>query len=124
MKQLSQRKRELQNQHRKKRRVLWDDDTPLMRLVNLQQIDVFKVMLKDWEKHTTHPIHPSKTHHFYFDSSYSLRPVYAAIVAFLSVTDYPLKVRLMEFYRYLASHSNLGTEQNIKVQLYRMRKLI
>ena len=124
LKQLRHRKRELQNQHRKKRRVKWDDDTPLIRLVNLQQIDAFKAMLKDWEKHTTHPIHPLKTHHFYFDPSYSLRPVYAAIVAFLSGADYPLHVRLMEFYRYLASHSNLGTEQNIKVKLSRVRKLI
>lgn len=121
---LRKRRQELLAQHRKKRRPTWDDTTPLIRLINPLQLDAYLRMIHDWEKHTTHPIHPSKTHHFHFDSSYSLRPVYVAMAAFLSAADYPLQVPLMAFYRYLAAHSNLGSVQNIKVQLSRMRRLI
>ena len=81
-------------------------------------------MLTEWGKYTTDTISPLKAHYFHFDFSYSMRPVYVALTTFLCAADYPLQIPLMEFYRYLSEHSNLGSVPNIKVQLSRVRKLI
>ena len=124
IKVLRAQKQTIIERHRKRRRRLWDDNTPMCKLVKPDKHDTFRNMLTEWGKYTIYPISPLKAHYFHFDFSYSMRPVYAVLTTFLDAADYPLQIPLMEFYRYLSAHSNLGSVQNIKVQLSRARKLI
>jgi len=50
------------------------------------------------------------------------RAVYVPLARFLSPDGRQLRVRAMDFYRYLSVHSNLGSVDSIKTGLSRARK--
>ncbi|MBQ3752661.1 MAG: hypothetical protein II864_03835 [Prevotella sp.] len=123
LKQLRHRKRELRNQNRKKRRVQWDDDTPLIRLVNLQQIDVFKAMLKEWEKHNDGIPIPLKSSQFHFSppgKPHIIRALAKALNASLPL----FRISILQLCRYLSLHSNLGSASVIRQALYRAKRAL
>ena len=108
---------------KKRRRCQWDVDTPIIRLVNLQQLDYFKTMMDKWTTLTTETINPSKTYQFHFipeRRSYAIR----ALAIVLSQTPPVFKVSTLQLCRYLSTHSNLGTSEAIRQALFRMRKLL
>jgi len=123
LKQLRHRRRELQNQHRKKRRVQWDDNTPLIRLVNLQQIDAFKAMLKDWDKHNDGILIPLKSSRFHF--SPQSKPHIIRTLAIALNASLPLfHISILQLCCYLSVHSNLGSASVIRQALYRAKRAL
>ncbi len=120
--QVREQRNALIAKHKKKRKPTWDDETPLWKLIPSNHESRFITLMNEWKKSTTQAINPYKTHHFSFNESYSLRPVYVALARFLSSKPLPLCVSRMEFYRYLSAHTNLGSVGNIKVGLCRARK--
>ena len=121
---LKAKRAEILETHRKKRRRNpWETDTPMIRLVNLSQLEHFKTMISDWQKRTTETIDPKKTTSFIFmphAKSHAIRTL-----ALVLSRDVPVfKVSTLELCRYLSTHSNLGTTGAIRQALYReLRKL-
>lgn len=50
VKQLQAERAALLAPHKKKRRRTWDDNTPMIRLVNLSQMEHFLALMSDWQK--------------------------------------------------------------------------
>lgn len=115
-----------QPQRKKKRRSpLWDDDTPLIRLADPTQLDTLLTMIHDWEKHNNGiPIPVKTTTHIQLETTKSKRPFFIALARFLHSDAYPLRIPLMDFYRYLAAHTNLGNVATIKTGICRAREWI
>jgi len=118
--QIRAQREEILAHHKRRRRCLWDDDTPMIRLVNLHQLERFKTLLENWKKHVTDTIDTSKTSKFTFLPNHKWHAVRA--LAIVLQGDVPLfKVSTREFCRYLAVHSNLGTPESIKKALQRAK---
>lgn len=118
--QLRAQLEEILAHHKRRRRCLWDDDTPMIRLVNLHQLERFKTLLDNWKKHVTDTIDTSKTSSFTFLPNRKWHAVRA--LAIVLQGDVPLfKVSTRELCRYLAVHSNLGTPESIKKALQRAK---
>ncbi len=121
--QLKARRREILEKHKKRRRCLWDSDTPMRKLVPLAFESQFITMMKEWEKHTTHTIQPMKASHFNFVQEQKWYVIRA--LAVLLVKDWHVfKVSTSELCRYLESHSNLGSQEAIRKAVLRMKKQI
>ena len=124
IKQLKTRKAEILAPRRKKRRrCQWETDTPLVCLVNLQQLESFKTMMDKWKSLTTEIINPSMTSQFHFKpdkQSYAIR----VLAAVLTKTPPVFKVSVYQLCSYLSVHSNLGTTDSIRRSVYRVRKLL
>ena len=117
--QLRQQLRLLEHQHRKKRKApAWDDETPLIRLVNPQQIDRFRAMMADWQRRTDEKLTPSENTLFHFPPHLK-HHVFRALAAALAVTPPVFRVSTIELCRYLSAHSNLGSPASIHRALYR-----
>jgi hypothetical protein len=115
------RKRLLEHQHRKKRKApAWDDETPLIRLVNPQQIDRFRAMMADWQRRTDEKLTPSENTLFHFPPPLK-HHVFRALAAALAVTPPVFRVSTIELCRYLSAHSNLGSPASIRKALQRMK---
>ena len=118
--QLLARKRLLEHQHRKKRKPLaWDDETPLIRLVNPQQIDRFRAMMADWQRRTDEKLKPSENTQFHFPPPLK-HHIFRALAAALAVTPPVFRVSTIELCRYLSAHSNLGSPASIRKALQRV----
>ena len=118
--QLLARKRLLEHQHRKKRKApAWDDETPLIRLVNPQQIDRFRAMMADWQRRTAEKLKPSENTHFHFPPHLK-HHIFRALAAALAVTPPVFRVSTIELCRYLSAHSNLGSPASIRKALQRV----
>ena len=61
VKQLKAERAALLAPHKKKRRRTWDDNTPMIRLVNLSQMEHFLALMNDWQKRSAETINPKKT---------------------------------------------------------------
>ena len=121
--QLKARRREIIEKNKKRRRCLWNENTPFSRLVNLQQLDSFKTLMDKWNSLTTETINPSKTSQFHFKPDKRSQAILA--VALVLRHDIPVfKVGTSELSRYLSAHSNLGTPEAIRQALYRMQKML
>ena len=118
---LQTQKRTLEQQHSKRRRCLWNDETPLSRLVNPQQREAYNDMIRQWQKQTTEELIPSKTIHFHFLPDYKWQ-VFRALSLVLAKNPPVFKVSTLQLCRYLAEHSNLGTVEGIRQALYRANK--
>ena len=123
IKQLKAQRQEILEKHKKRRRSIWDENTPMIHIINLQQLDFFKIQMEKWKALTTETIDPSKTSQFHF---YPERLSQATLaVAHMLWHDPPVfKVSISELCRYLSAHTNLGTPETIRKSLYRMRKLL
>jgi len=120
--QLRQQLRLLEDQHRKKRKTpSWDDRTPLIRLVNLQQIDRFRVMIASWQRRTDEELIPSKTAHFHFPPHLK-HHIFRSLAETLQAYPPVFRVSTLELCRYLAAHSDLGDALAIHRALYRAKK--
>ena len=108
--------------HRKKRKTAWDDDTPLSRLVNLQQFGYYQLMIAEWQKRTTDNLDPRKTTFFSFPPHLK-HYVFRALATALAQTPAVFHVSTLQLCRYLAEHSNLGTTESIKKALQRMKNV-
>ncbi|MBR0165697.1 MAG: hypothetical protein IJQ13_02290 [Prevotella sp.] len=116
--QLRALRQEILVRHKRRRRCLWDDGTPMIRLVNLHQLERFKTLLDNWKKHATDTIDTSKTSNFTFLPNRKWHAVRALAIALQG--DVPLfKVSTRELCRYLSVHSNLGTQEGIKKAIQR-----
>ena len=113
--QLRQRKRELTAQHQKRRKPSWDNETPLYKLVNLQQFAYYQLMIAEWQKRTTDNLNPRKTTFFLFPPHLKYY-VFRALATALAQTPPVFNV-------YLAEHSNLGTTESIKKALQRLKNV-
>jgi hypothetical protein len=123
VKQLKALKREILEKHKKRRRCLWDADTPMIRIVNLHQLDYFKKQFDKWKTLTAETIDPTKTTQFLFYPDKLSQATHAA--AHMLWHDPPVfKVTASELCRYLSAHSNLGSPESIRQALYRMRKML
>jgi hypothetical protein len=122
--QLKARKSALLAPRRKKRRRCpWEADTPMIRLVNLSQMEHFLALMNDWQKRSTETIYPKKTSQFTFLPNAKSSAIRA--LALILLRDFPVfKVSSLELCRYLSAHSNLGTPEAIREGLYRARKLL
>ena len=123
IKQLRAHKREILEKHKKRRRCLWDKDTPMRKLVSSTFEPQFVAMMKEWEKHTTQDIQPMKTYHFHFVQErkwYAIR----ALALMLMRDKHTFKVSTSELCRYLSIHSNLGTPEAIRKAIQRVKAQI
>lgn len=121
--QLRQRKRELTAAHRKKRKMpAWDGDTPLARLVNLQQFSYYQLLIAEWQKRTDKALEPLKSTFFSFPPPLK-HHVFRALAAALAVTPRVFTVSTLELCRYLSAHSDLGSTAGIKKALQRSKKI-
>ena len=118
--QLRQQLHLLEAQHRKKRKTpLWDAETPLIRLVNPQQIDRFRAMIASWQRRTEEDLTPSKAVHFHFPTHlkhHIIRSLAETLQAYPPV----FRVSTLELCRYLSAHSNMGDTLAIYRALYRI----
>lgn len=121
--QLRAQREEMLERHKHRRRCLWDDDTPMIRLVNLYQLEHFKALMTDWQKRSTETINPKETSHFTFlpnARSHAIR----ALAVVLAKDPPVFKVSTLQLCSYLSEHSNLGTPESIRQALYRVRKML
>ena len=120
--QLKTQRREIIGNHlKKRRRWKWQDDTPMIRIVNLPQLDSYNTMMDKWKSLTTETINPSKTCQFIFKPDKQSQ----AILALARVLEHDppvFKVGISELCRYLSTHSNLGTPESIRRAIYRIQK--
>ena len=121
--QLRAQREEMLERHKHRRRCLWDDDTPMIRLVNLHQLEHFKALMTDWQKRSTETINPKESSHFTFLPNRKWHAIHA--LAIVLANDIPVfKVSTRQLCRYLSEHSNLGTPEGIKKALQRAKKEI
>ena len=120
--QLRERKQKLIAQHRKKRKPTWDSETPLYRLVNLQQFANYQLMIAEWQKRTTDTLDPRKTTFFSFPPHLK-HYVFRALATALAITPAVFHVSTLQLCHYLAEHSNLGTAESIKKALQRIKAM-
>ena len=120
--QLRQRKRELTAQHKKKRKPTWDADTPLFRLVNLQQFEYYNILIAEWQRRTPETLNPLKSTYFSFPPHLK-HHAFRALAEALTTTPRVFTVSTLELCRYLAAHSDLGTDASIKKALQRSKSL-
>ena len=121
--QLRAQREEILEHHKHRRRCLWDDDTPMIRLVNLHQLEHFKALMTDWQKRSTETINPKETSHFTFlpnARSHAIR----ALAVVLAKNPPVFEISTRKLCLYLGVHSNLGTPENIKKALQRAKKEI
>ena len=117
--QLRASRQAILEKHKKRRKCLWDADTPMRKLVPLAYESYFVTMMKEWGKHTTHTIQPMKTTHFCFVLERK-RHVIHALAMMLIKDENVFKVSKSELCRYLESHSNLGDAESIRKAINRM----
>ena len=123
MNQLKARRLEILEKHKRRRRCLWDADTPIIRIVNLHQWDYFKKQFDKWKALTAETIDPTNTTQFLFYPDRLSQAIHA--VAHMLWHDPPVfKVGISELCRYLSAHSNLGSPESIRRALYRLRELL
>ena len=123
IKQLMAQRREILEKHKKRRRSIWDEDTPMIHIINLQHLDYFMMQMDNWKALSTETINPSKTSQFHFYPERLSQATFA--VARMLWHEPPVfKVSISELCRYLSAHTNLGTPEAIRQSLYRMRKLL
>lgn len=121
--QLRAQREEMLERHKHRRRCLWDDDTPMICLVRLPQLEHFKTLLENWKKHTADTIDTSKTSSFTFLPNRKWHAIHA--LAIVLANDIPVfKVSTRQLCRYLSEHSNLGTPEGIKKALQRAKNEI
>ena len=122
--QLMARKREIleANKPKRRRRCPWDEDTPLIRLVNLSQLEQYKALIREWEKRSTEIIDPSKTSHFTFLPNRKWY-VTSTLANVLSRTPPVFKVSTLQLCLYLSEHSNLGSVDAIRKAVQRAQKV-
>ena len=116
-----QRREIIGRQRKKRRRCKWQDNTPMIGIVNLPQYNPFKTMMDKWKSLTTETINPSKTFRFHFIPDKRSQ----AILALTRVLEHDppvFKVGISELCRYLSTHSNLGTPETIRRAIYRIQK--
>lgn len=121
--QLRARRRALLEKHKKRRRCLWDADTPMRKLVPLAFESHFITMMKEWEKHTTHTIQPMKASHFNFIQKrkwYAIR----ALAIMLMKDKRVFKISILQLCKYLEGHSNLGSQESIRKAIQRLKAQI
>jgi hypothetical protein len=119
--QLRERKQKLIAAHRKKRKPAWDDETPLYRLLNLQQFAYYQLMIAEWQKRTTDTLDPRKTTFFSFPPHLK-HYVFHALATALAITPAVFHVSTLQLCHYLAEHSNLGDALAIHRAVYRAMK--
>ena len=104
---------------RKKRRpVVWDDDSPMTKLINMSQFDRLRTILTEWQAYSKTTIIPKRTTHFEFDIAYRKLIVLALKDGWKG--DVPLfKVSQRQVLKYLSMHSNLGKLDTLKKILSR-----
>ena len=121
VKQLKAERAALLAPHKKKRRRTWDENTPMIRLVNLSQMEHFLALMNDWQKRSAETINPKKTSLFTFFPE--RKPHAIRALALMLTRDIPVfKVSTVELCRYLSAHSNLGSPEAIREGVYRARK--
>jgi hypothetical protein len=119
--QLRERKQKLIAAHQKKRKPAWDNETPLYRLVNLQQFAYYQLMIAEWQKRTTDTLDPRKTTFFSFPPHLK-HYVFHALATALAITPAVFHVSTLQLCHYLAEHSNLGDALAIHRAVYRAMK--
>lgn len=119
--QLRERKQKLIAAHRKKRKPAWDSETPLYRLVNLQQYGYYQLMIAEWQKRTTDNFDPRKTAFFTFPPHLK-HYVFRALATALALTPAVFHVSTLQLCHYLAEHSDLGDALAIHRAVYRAMK--
>jgi hypothetical protein len=119
--QLRERKQKLIAAHRKKRKPAWDDETPLYRLLNLQQFAYYQLMIAEWQKRTTDTLDPRTTTFFSFPPHLK-HYVFHALATALAITPAVFHVSTLQLCHYLAEHSNLGDALAIHRAVYRAMK--
>ena len=119
----AQRRDIMDAHHKKRRRCRWDADTPMIRLVNLQQLEYFRTLISDWQKRATDAIDITKTSQFTFQNKLKWHAIHA--LAVVLTKDPPVfKVSTRDLCRYLSTHSNLGSPEAIKKALQRVKNTI
>lgn len=120
--QLKARRREILEKHKKRRRCLWDENSPFIRLVNLSQLEQYKALIREWQKRSTEIIDPLKTSHFTFLPN---RKYYVTrtLANMLSRTPPVFKVSTLQLCQYLSEHSNLGSVDAIRKAVQRAQKV-
>ena len=119
--QLKARRREILEKHKKRRRCLWDENSPFIRLVNLSQLEQYKALIREWQKRSTEIIDPLKTSHFTFLPKRKYY-VTGTLANMLSQTPPVFKVSTLQLCRYLSEHSNLGSVDAIRKAIQRVQK--
>ena len=110
-------------QHRKRRRRQWDDDTPMWKMVNLQEREVFNNLIMKWQEHTEDTLIPSKTTNICFFLKFKWHIIRALAIA-LAYNPPVFKVSTLQLCEYLARHTNLGTAESIRKGLQRVKKAL
>ena len=118
MSQVREQRKALIAQHKKKRKPTWDDETPLFRFVNLQQLDAFRTMIADWQKHMPDVTIPLKASHFHFPHNIK-HHIIRALVQTLTKRPRVFLISTLQLCRYLAEHSTLGTKESIRKAIQR-----
>ena len=100
----------------------WDGDTPLARLVNLQQFAYYQLLIDEWQKRSNETLEPLKSTFFSFPPHLK-HHVFRALADALAVTPRVFTVSTLELCRYLSAHSDLGSTAGIKKALQRSKKI-
>ena len=116
--QVREQRNALIAQHKKKRKPAWDDETPLFRFVDLQQLDAFRAMIANWQKHMPDTLIPLKASHFHFPHTIK-HHIIRALAQTLAKRPRVFLISTLQLCRYLAEHSTLGTKESIRKALQR-----
>lgn len=104
--------------HKKRRPAVWDNDSPMTKLINMSQFERLKIILVEWQAYSIITIVPKRTTYFEFDLAYRKIIVLALKNGWKG--SVPLfKVSQRQVLKYLSMHSNLGKVDTLKKILYR-----
>ena len=118
--ELRERKRELKKGNKKKRTLVWNEETPMIKLIHLDQLDRFKEMLNVWQEYCEEEIIVNTTSYFHFSTKNKHRII--AVLKKLLYSEIPVfNVSMEQVYLYLSQHSNLGKASAIKKAVQRKK---
>lgn len=120
-KQLREQKRELKKTNRKPSESSLDENDPIIKIVNLDQLPQFMELIEVMQKYTTQEIVPKKTTFIEFDLK-GKPLIQRTLVKTLNKEIKVFSVTERQVLLYLSCHTNLGNYECLKMAVYRERK--
>lgn len=120
VKELKDQKRKLKRNKKKNNRpVVWDQNTPLIKLVFPERMARFKKMLGKWQNYAHEIINSLEATHFDFDLQYQAQ-IFTDMKSAMIKKDHIFNMSDRQFILYMSEHSNLGSFDKIKKAIQRL----
>ena len=115
---LEQKRQQKEKREMQEHPVVWDDYTPMIKLVFSWKKARFKKMILGWQKYSREEISPDETFHFDFNLVYQ-KNIISDLKSAMIKNDHLFNVSDRQLILYMLKHSNLGSFDAIKKAIQR-----